>query len=143
MKNMVAMGKYIGILVIAVLLIAMHFLIIAYSQVIYDEIGSLMRDLEYLHERGVNVSPIVYQLNKAIESYRSGDLESSLSHIHEARALIERYRGEAESIYMSILVMKMVMLIALFSIPLIVYLLLPRVYLYIWFKLHKKWVVRW
>lgn len=105
------------------------------------EVESIMKDLEYLHSRGVDVGPVVDLLNKAVSEYSNGSFEKAYGYIEEARRRVESLKVEAESTYIKIMVVKAVTVASLASIPLLTYFMLPRLYLYLWFKLHRKWIV--
>jgi len=105
------------------------------------EVESIMKDLEYLHSRGVDVGPVVDLLNKAVSEYSNGSFEKAYEYIEEARRRVESLKMEAESTYIKIMVVKAVTVASLASIPLLTYFMLPRLYLYLWFKLHRKWIV--
>lgn len=106
------------------------------------EIASIMRDLEYLHSKGLEVKPIIEILNKAIETYYEGNIAEAREYLKKARYLVEELKPVAETVYLINLLTKVCTAAALASVPLIVYFALPRLYLYLWFVSHKKWVVR-
>ncbi|MEM2848636.1 MAG: hypothetical protein QXM79_07705 [Zestosphaera sp.] len=108
-----------------------------------SEVESIMKDLEYLHSRGVDVGLVVDLLNRAISEYFGGDVRVARTHLEEARRAVEDLKAGAESTYFRIIAVKTATVACLASIPLVVYFALPRLYLYLWFKLHRKWVVRW
>ncbi|MFN3268655.1 MAG: hypothetical protein ACK416_05300 [Zestosphaera sp.] len=103
----------------------------------------LMRDLEYLSSRGVDVESVVDLLNKAIDEYVSGDVEKASAYLDEARKIVDVLKAGAESTYSAIVVAKTLTVVGLVLIPVIVYFMLPRLYLYLWFRLRRKWVVGW
>lgn len=109
---------------------------------IYMEITYFMKDLEDLHRMGVNVGLVVDLLNKAMGRYREGDEAEAQRYLDEARRVINELKLIAESVYFKALVTKMITVGLLASLPIAVYLILPRMYLYIWFRLHRRWIVR-
>lgn len=106
------------------------------------EIELIMKDLEYLHSRGVDVGLVIDLLNKAISEYSSGSIEKAREYLEEAKRRVESLKMEAESTYIKIIAIKAVTVASLASIPPLIYFILPRLYLYLWFKLHRKWIVR-
>lgn len=106
------------------------------------EVEVLMRDLEYLHSKGVNVDEVVDLLNKALDEYGKNNTQRALEYFKEAKQRINSLKAEAQYTYMTVLITKALTVVSLISIPLLLYLLLPKVYLYIWFKLHRNWIVR-
>lgn len=107
-----------------------------------ESVVLIVRDLEYLNSRGVDVSSVVVELNRAIEFYSGNNYEEAYSCLNKARSLVEELKYNAESAFMGLLLIKALTVAILGSLPLLVYTLLPRAYLYLWFKFHKKWVVR-
>lgn len=110
---------------------------------VLGEIESMMKDLEYLHSRGVDVERVVDLLNKAISEYVSGDVTAARTYLEEAKKVVESLKIEAEPTHARIIAVKTVIVACLVSIPLMIYFILPRLYLYLWFRFRKKWVVRW
>lgn len=107
------------------------------------EIELAVRELEYLYSRGVDVEQPIELLNKAISEYSSGRLESAYMHLQEAKRLISDLKLEEGSVYALAMATKAATVLALASIPIALYIGLPRLYLYLWYKLHRKWIVRW
>ncbi|MEL9999719.1 MAG: hypothetical protein QXY82_00145 [Desulfurococcaceae archaeon] len=106
-----------------------------------DEIASVMRDLEYLHSRGLDLEPVIEALNKAIEAYYKNDVAEAREYLERAKHLVEELKPVAETVHLVNLLTRICTVIALASIPLVVYFALPRLYLYLWFTSRKKWIV--
>lgn len=114
-----------------------------YSQPsIDDEVSAVMRDLEYLSSRGVNVSDLVDRLNHALELYQRGDVDGALNIIRDLRARISDLMGTADSVYLMLNIYRYGSAAAVLSTPLLVYLLLPRIYLILWYRSRRRWLVR-
>ncbi|MEM4903221.1 MAG: hypothetical protein QXK25_07140, partial [Ignisphaera sp.] len=55
---------------------------------------------------------------------------------------VEYLRERAPTIVMYKNIAKMSMVVAIASIPLILYIVFPRLYIYVWFKARRRWVVK-
>lgn len=109
---------------------------------VYTEVTYFVKDLEDLHSMGVDVGLVIDLLNKAMEEYRRGKVAEAQRYLDEARRIIDELKLVAESVYLKALVVKIATVGSLAVLPVAVYLILPRMYLYLWFKLHRKWIVR-
>lgn len=106
-----------------------------------DEIASIMRDLEYLHSKGLDVKPVIETLNNAVKAYYESNVVYAHECLEKAKQLVRELKSVAENVYLANLVTKTCTVTALASLPLIVYFALPRAYLYLWFTFRRKWVV--
>jgi len=97
-----------------------------------------------LGRRGINVSSIVDELNIVLELIDKGD-EYSLDKADELLDTIENKITSLERNADNILLMenlrKYSVAGAIISIPLLFYLLFPRLYLAIWFRVRRRWIV--
>ncbi|MEM0326482.1 MAG: hypothetical protein QW721_00820 [Desulfurococcaceae archaeon] len=109
---------------------------------VLNEIENLMSELEYLHSRGLCVDDVVDLLNKAIEEYSRGNTQSAIAYLEEAKQRVVYLKPVAERVYLEILITRGLTVAILASIPILIYFVLPRVYLYVWFKLHRRWIIR-
>ncbi|MEM4869109.1 MAG: hypothetical protein QW081_01750 [Desulfurococcaceae archaeon] len=109
---------------------------------VLNEIENLISELEYLHSRGLCVDDVVDLLNKAIEEYSRGNTQSAIAYLEEAKQRVVYLKPVAERVYLEILITRGLTVAILASIPLLIYFVLPRVYLYVWFKLHRRWIIR-
>ncbi|MEM2014481.1 MAG: hypothetical protein QXJ16_03355 [Desulfurococcaceae archaeon] len=109
---------------------------------VLNEIENLMSELEYLHSRGLCVDDVVDLLNKAIEEYSRGNTQSAIAYFEEAKQRVVYLKPVAERVYLEILITRGLTVAILASIPILIYFVLPRVYLYVWFKLHRRWIIR-
>ncbi|MEM1879113.1 MAG: hypothetical protein QXJ18_05060 [Desulfurococcaceae archaeon] len=109
---------------------------------VLNEIENLMSELEYLHSRGLCVDDVVDLLNKAIGEYSRGNTQSAIAYFEEAKQRVFYLKPVAERVYLEILITRGLTVAILASIPILIYFVLPRVYLYVWFKLHRRWIIR-
>ena len=97
-----------------------------------------------LGKRGINVSSIVDELGIVLELINNGD-DYSLKRANELLDSIEKKLLSLERNAGNILLMenlrKYSIVGLIMSIPLLFYLLFPRLYLAIWFRVRRRWVV--
>jgi hypothetical protein len=127
-------------LVVLVLLLC-NLLIVSTSSDLDGDVGSLVERASELYSKGIDISIIIEKLNNAIVSYEEGNVNESSRLLGEARGLIENMSTIAYSVYFSNIVFKAIIVVLLATIPVLVYILLPRFYLYLWYKSRKKWIV--
>ena len=106
------------------------------------EVAILVDRASKLHSMGVNTTSVVEKLSSAVEAYEHGDSEKAWALLNEARKIVEELEKGAGGTYSRLLLLKATTVALLASIPIAVYLLLPRAYLYLWFRVRRKWVVR-
>jgi len=106
------------------------------------ELASLVDRVSKLYSMGVNTTSVVEKLSSAVKAYDSGDFEKAWSLLSEARNMVAELEKGASETYFWLLLLKACIVALLASIPIAVYLLLPRIYLYLWFRAKRKWVVR-
>ena len=104
----------------------------------------LYRRTADLGRRGINVSSIVDELGIVLDLINNGD-DYSLKRAGELLDSIENKLLSLERNADNILLMenlrKYSIVGAIMSIPLLFYLLFPRLYLAIWFRIRRRWVV--
>lgn len=100
---------------------------------------SLVAELSRL---GINVTRYVGELGKALHSIKSGDYD-------RAEQILDRIMPELEDLYakkdtyvFSESIVKAALSAAILSLPLLFYYLFPKLYLLLWYRLRKKWVIR-
>ncbi len=106
---------------------------------------TLYEDVVGLSKLGADVSDLVNDLSVALELINDGSPESlsraqSLLKGIELRVESLKSRASYEVIYVNLIKYLTVAILA--SIPIATYYLLPRVYLGIWFRIRRRWVVR-
>ena len=106
-----------------------------------SEVGRLVGELSLIRSRGVNVTKYVNELNRAVSLYESGNSS-------EAYAIVDNLSNEipgllrlSEKVHMHILIKRYTAVGLLLVTPVLVYLLLPRAYLYLWYASRRNWIV--
>ncbi|MEM4003788.1 MAG: hypothetical protein QW836_09385 [Ignisphaera sp.] len=112
--------------------------IVVHADDLYSEFLDLYVEVARLAQQGIDVSNLVEKLKEAHEALTNGR-SINLSII---RAEIDNTRHEISRIVLYKNLVKGSAILGLISIPILVYILLPRVYLYIWYKSRRKWVVK-
>lgn len=112
---------------------------------ITSEFLDIYKELVELSGLGVNVSELVKELSVVLDLISDGSVESitkAESILKDVRARLEvlKVRAGYEVLYANLVRYSMVASLAL--IPIATYLLLPRIYLKIWFRVRRRWVVR-
>lgn len=103
--------------------------------------GSIVDKLGELQRRGVNVTVYVERVNEALKEAERGDYSGALSALQGLSAEVDEALAATEGAPLRLAVVKAVKVGILLSIPLLVYLLLPRVYLHLWYLSRREWVV--
>ncbi len=105
------------------------------------EVGSLVQQLEQLYSAGVDVDPLVRDLDRAVKLYENGHRDSAITILKEIRERIELLKSRAPEIALRKRIALGIEVGALASIPLLVYFVLPRIYLLLWYRARRKWLV--
>ncbi len=95
-----------------------------------------------LSKKGVNVSSLVSMLKKAHEYIEKGDYSRADSILDNVEKEIDRLESIADNLMYSNIVTRIVYAVLILSIPVLFYILFPRLYLFLWYKTRAKWVVK-
>jgi len=105
-------------------------------------IADILDKAKNLYMKGVNVTDVVRKLDEVVELYERGDIDRARDILNDTEVEVLELEKIADNVYRSIVISKAITIAFLVSIPVAVYYFLPRVYLYIWFKLRRRWLVR-
>ena len=105
-------------------------------------IADILDKAKNLYMKGVNVTDVVKKLDEVVELYERGDIDRARDILNDTEVEVLELEKIADNVYRSIVISKAITIAFLVSIPVAVYYFLPRVYLYIWFKLRRRWLVR-
>jgi hypothetical protein len=103
------------------------------------------KDVVELGRLGMDVSGLVSKLSVALDLISDGSpdsLSKAESLINDVRSEVYRLKSEANYYVMHRSLYKYSVVAVLALIPLAIYYLLPRIYLIIWFRLRRRWVVK-
>jgi ArsR family metal-binding transcriptional regulator len=135
--------KYAYTVYIALLLVlALSALPVVQGSDFDSEVGVLVEEAGRLYSKGVDVAVVIEKLDNAIALYESGRVDEAYAALSEARSMIMDLSSIADQVYYYNTMVKAVTVAVLAVIPIAIYILLPRIYLYVWFKTRRKWIVR-
>jgi hypothetical protein len=135
--------KYAYTVYIALLLVlAVSALPVVQGSDFDSEVGVLVEEAGRLYSKGVDVAVVIEKLDNAIALYESGRVDEAYAALSEARSMIMDLSSVADRVYYYNTMVKAVTVAVLAVIPIAIYILLPRIYLYVWFKTRRKWIVR-
>ncbi|MEM0361257.1 MAG: hypothetical protein QW267_05730 [Sulfolobales archaeon] len=128
-----------------VILFLMVLVVHASVEDVEKEFLSIYKELVELSTLGIDVSDLIKELSVILELMDDGSNESitkAESLLKDIRTRLEILKSKAsyEILYVNLIKYSSITLLAL--IPVATYLLLPRVYLKVWFKVRKRWVIR-
>lgn len=112
------------------------------SSTLINEALSLLTRIQKLAGKNINVTDLTVQLNESLRLLQEGritEAESLLERLEDEVAVLE---ASADTYYMWGIIMKYVRVALVLSIPLLFYLFFPRLYIYLWFRLRRRWVIR-
>jgi len=124
------------------LVLAMSALPVVQGSDFDSEVGVLVEEAGKLYSKGVDVTMVIEKLDNAIALYENGRVDEAYATLSEARSMIMDLSSVADQVYYYNTLVKAVTVAVLAVIPIAIYLLLPRIYLYVWFKTRRKWIVR-
>jgi hypothetical protein len=130
-----------GVITLLLILSSTAILPVVFSSDFDSEIGVLVEKAGELYSKGLNITVVLGKLNRAIALYEEGDVEDANMLLSEVNSLIGDMRVLADRVYLVNMVIKVVTVLVLAVIPLAVYFLLPRIYLYVWYKTRRKWIL--
>ncbi|MCY0867820.1 MAG: hypothetical protein OWQ48_01110 [Desulfurococcus sp.] len=112
------------------------------TEVLEGRLADLLARAGSLEDKGVNVSGVIALLDRAAKYIDAGRYEDAERLLSEAEGVLAGLEEESNTVYLGNLIVKGVEAAIIASIPLAVYFLLPRFYIYTWFKLKRRWLVR-
>lgn len=102
----------------------------------------LLRQLQDLHNKDINVTTLVQQLNEAVQLASEGKREQAKYIIDNVERNITKLQAIADHHYHVVLAYKAIEVGLILSFPVLFYFGFPRLYLYIWFRLRRRWIVK-
>ena len=130
-------------LVLALLSVASVLPRVAYTEVSdpYAKFYELYVRTVRLASQGINVDEVVEHLSKSLELLEAGHYGEALEEMVCAEDVITRLELSAGSVVLRNALVRYGAATALALVPLAIYLLLPRVYVYAWYRARRRWVV--
>lgn len=135
-----------GIHVIVVALIFILYITSSYRITLtgdlYGEFLDLYIEIAKLATQGVDVSNLIEKLKKVHENLINHRDEDAILIIEDIRNEINTLKQSMPTIIFFQNLVKGLMITFLASIPILIYILLPRIYIYLWYRARRKWVVK-
>lgn len=125
-----------------VLILTSMFASIAISESFDQDVGRIVKSLDHLYSKGIDVRKLVEELNKAVKLYYSGHPKEAYRIITDIEEKVRRLNQVANNVWLVKCLIKGLEAAALLSIPIATYFGLPRIYLYLWYRFRKKWLVK-
>ena len=108
----------------------------------YGEFIKVYIDVVKLAEKGLDVTHLVEELKKAHYLLLNNETSEASLLLSSIKDEVKKLENNAPSLILYMNASKALLVALLASMPLIVYILLPRLYLYLWFKTRRKWVIK-
>lgn len=140
MTNITAI--FVRMTLIIVILISLLPQFVADDGNIREKIVELYREIVYFAKNGLEVSHLVGKLDKVLELMHRGDNNIAREILVEIEQDVKKLRSEAPNAILYKRISKSIIIGLLVLIPITFYVLFPRIYLCIWFKTRRKWVVK-
>lgn len=138
---MFSMDKY-AVIIILVLTLLYAICPIVFSENLDSEVASVLKDIDYLYNHGVNVDDLVHRLDQAVKLINNGDYDRAKTILSGIKNEIGSLKNKAETIYLYQTIYKYGLVALLLSLPILAYFLTPRIYLYLWYRLRRGWIVK-
>ncbi len=111
-------------------------------QSLEEKVKTLFNEVYVLSERGINVSSAVEELDKGVKALNQGQCNKAETYLQSAEDKINALRENADTVILQKNIIKWATVGILAAIPIVTYLLLPRIYMGLWFRYRRKWKVR-
>ncbi|MEM0004419.1 MAG: hypothetical protein QXE10_01365 [Desulfurococcaceae archaeon] len=108
----------------------------------YGEFIKVYIDVVKLAEKGLDVTHLVEELKKAHYLLLNNETSEAALLLSSIKDEVKKLENNAPSLILYMNASKALLVALLASMPLLVYILLPRLYLYLWFKTRRKWVIK-
>jgi len=106
-----------------------------------DAISKVVRGLEELSQSYVNVTSAVRYADKWLKACGEGNYTEAVKVYSNVSEEVMRLSVFRDSSRLGMLLYKALTTLVFVLIPIAIYLLLPRVYLYLWYSSKKRWFV--
>ncbi len=103
---------------------------------------NILKRLQYLESRHENVTQLVNQVNTAVQLAQKGNISTAEKILDNVEANVSRLETGAETHYKIYIAVKTAEVATVLSIPVLFYYGFPRLYLYIWFRVRRRWQVK-
>jgi len=143
--NIMAIGISLGVVFLIFPLLLLPVTIEASEiscHLLEEKVKTLFNEVYVLSERGINVSSAVEELDKGVKALNQGQCNKAETYLQSAEDKINALRENADTVILQKNIIKWATVGILAAIPIVTYLLLPRIYMGLWFRYRRKWKVR-
>lgn len=102
----------------------------------------LLKRLQYLESRHENVTRLVDEVNMAVQLAQQGNASMAERILDSVEADVSKLEASVAAHYNVYITVKASEVAVILSIPVLFYYGFPRLYLYIWFRLRRRWYVK-
>ena len=106
-----------------------------------QEAMDLLSRIQELDRMEVNVSSLVHELNASIALLQEGRRAEAQKLLDDLNERVNQYESTAAGHYLRVRLYRFLTVGILLSIPVLFYLLFPRIYLYLWFRWRRRWII--
>lgn len=112
------------------------------SQSLMSKAMDLLRRVQELSVKGVNVTQYAHALNTSLALIQDGRLSEAEALLKSLDYEVSKAEAGADTRYVLLTLAKYFRVGVTLLIPLAFYVFFPRLYAYLWFKVRRRWVVR-
>lgn len=134
--------KVFAVALLMLATVSLSMLYTAYSEDFDARIVEYVERIAELEAKHVDARNVVDKLNEAVKAFEQGDHARAGLILSEVDTMLADLEEGSQQAYLLHTASKAASVAVLALIPLLVYTLLPRAYIYLWFKTRRKWVVR-
>lgn len=101
----------------------------------------MVKDLTYLSELGIDTFGLSKELDRALDLIQKGRYSEANTVLLKVKKELESLKSRASHIHLINEVRKYTIVVLIGLAPVLTYFLLPRLYLYLWYRYRRKWLV--
>ncbi len=111
------------------------------NESIIKEFKVMVKDLTYLSELGIDTFGLSKELDRALDLIQKGRYSEANTVLLKVKKELESLKSRASHIHLINEVRKYTIVVLIGLAPVLTYFLLPRLYLYLWYRYRRKWLV--
>jgi len=108
---------------------------------VWNELVDVFSDVEKLGSEGINVTKQIIMLNAALKEFEKGNYGAVETILAEIRELNSNQIAQLGNYRITRFIETYGLAAFYLSIPIVFYLLFPRLYFRVWFRARRKWLV--
>lgn len=134
-------GARVPLILLILLLSFVSSSIIAACEDPYERFLNIYGRVADLALKGINVSRYVVVLNEVLQLLEANKSEEAMKLMSGIEDELKELESRADNIVFARTLSKYATAASILSLPILVYFLLPRLYIYAWFKSRRRWVL--